>query len=112
MSGQLEVVQDNSDLVLHEISTAIGKALEEIGSVAEGHAIGYETAVDTGRLRNSITHVVDSGGKFVAIGTNVEYAPYIELGHHSYKGIAFLRKAATNHAKEYREILEEEMQNA
>lgn len=39
--------------------------------------------VDTGRLRNSITHRVgvEGGTKMVAeVGTNVEYAPYQEFG--------------------------------
>lgn len=108
----LEIVTDNTDIVVKEIPAAIDKALETIGIIAEGHAIGYETAVDTGRLRNSITHRVDSGGKFVAVGTNVEYAPFIEIGHHSYEGIQFLEKAAVNHADEYRGIVEDELKNA
>lgn len=38
--------------------------------------------VDTGRLRSSITSEIgqDGQGLVAAIGTNVEYAPYIELG--------------------------------
>lgn len=37
--------------------------------------------VDTGRLRSSITNELGNDGGLVAvIGTNVEYAPYVELG--------------------------------
>lgn len=38
--------------------------------------------VDTGRLRSSITHevAVDLDGLVARIGTNVEYAPYVEFG--------------------------------
>jgi phage gpG-like protein len=38
--------------------------------------------VDTGRLRNSITHELgrDTRGLFVRVGTNVEYALYVEMG--------------------------------
>lgn len=38
--------------------------------------------VDTGRLRSSITNELgqDSQGLVATIGTNVEYAPYVELG--------------------------------
>lgn len=38
--------------------------------------------VDTGRLRSSITNEIgqDGGGLVALIGTNVEYAPYVELG--------------------------------
>lgn len=38
--------------------------------------------VDTGRLRSSITHRLgrDSEGLFVDVGTDVEYARFVELG--------------------------------
>lgn len=38
--------------------------------------------VDTGRLRSSITNEIgqDGEGLVAVIGTNVEYAPYVELG--------------------------------
>lgn len=38
--------------------------------------------VDTGRLRSSITNEIgqDGEGLLAVIGTNVEYAPYVELG--------------------------------
>ena len=40
------------------------------------------TPVDTGTLRNSITHRVETKGKMimVIIGSNVHYAPYVEFG--------------------------------
>lgn len=51
-------------------------------------AIRVETAakrlcpVDTGRLRSSITHqvAVDVRGLAARIGTNVDYAPWVEFG--------------------------------
>lgn len=108
------VKEDNGKVIAELIVSSVDKALEEIGLVAEGHAIGYETAVDTGRLRNSITHIVNRGDNSVAIGTNVEYAPYIELGHHGgkFKGLHFLTRAATNHIEEYRDILEDALKNS
>lgn len=36
--------------------------------------------VDTGQLRGSISHTLTNGGKTGEIGTNVEYAPYVEFG--------------------------------
>lgn len=95
---------DNSDAVLSALEKATKKALEAIGATAEGHA-KRGTPVDTGRLRNSIGHQVD--GNEVYIGTNVEYAPYIEYG--TSKGVKphhMLEKAATEHADEYRNIAE------
>lgn len=86
--------------------------MEKIGLTAERYAKAL-TPVDTGRLRNSVTHVINEDEKAVYIGTNVEYAPFIELGHRSYKGAnggkGFLRPAATEHAKEYRSIIESEL---
>ena len=45
-------------------------------------APGEAPAVDTGRLRASITHRVEmeSGEVVGYVGTNVEYAPYLEFG--------------------------------
>jgi phage gpG-like protein len=109
---EIIVVEDNGKLFAELMTTAINKALEEIGIVAEGYAIGYETAVDTGRLRNSITHQVINDEKAVIIGTNVEYAPYIELGTSKFTGIQFLYKAAHNHLDEYREMIEDALKEA
>lgn len=48
----------------------------------------------------------------VYIGTNVEYAPHIELGARGKPGIFFLRKAATEHTEEYRKLMKESLENA
>ena len=64
---------DNSEQVLAEFSASLLRALERCGSQAEGYAKDL-TPVDTGRLRNSISHKVDDAEKVVYIGTNVEYA--------------------------------------
>ena len=96
----------------------------------------------TGRLRNSITYALageeahvksykaDRGGKDrktytyegvadgekgsgVYIGTNVEYAPGIELGTHRKAGaVHFLQDAATNHTDEYKRLMEDSLKNA
>lgn len=50
--------------------------------------------VDTGRLRSSITNELGNDGGLVAvIGTNVEYAPYVELGTRSAPAQPFLLPA-------------------
>ena len=93
----------------------------------------------TGRLRNSITFAIsgepanissysgdhgEAGGSYsgsapddkdmaVYIGTNVEYAPGIELGTHRKAGaVHFLRDAAANHSDEYKRLMEDSMKNA
>lgn len=103
---------DNTDEVLSALERAIKRGLEAIGANAEDYAKENETAVDTGRLRNSITHAVDEDDKAVYIGTNVEYAPYIELGARGRKPLHFLKRAATEHTSEYKELLEDSIKNA
>ena len=85
-------------------------ALEIIGGKAESYAKKL-CPVDTGRLRNSITHQQMSESVEV-IGTNVEYAPYVCLGTHKMAPRPVLRPAAENHAAEYRAIIENVMKNA
>lgn len=95
---------------LEGISAAKRRALEIIGGKAESYAKKL-CPVDTGRLRNSITHQQRDENTEV-IGTNVEYAPYVELGTHKMAAKPFLRPAAENHTAEYRRIIEREMENA
>lgn len=82
----------------------IEQALIAIGLTAETYA-KKECPVDTGRLRNSITHEVDMNDKAAVIGSNVEYAAYVELGTSRQKAQPYLRPAAENHTSEYREIV-------
>lgn len=144
------IITDNSEEVISEFNERLRIALEEVGREAEGNAKQYCTAVDTGRLRNSITFATsEKHGSFdykdkygstfsdsskqpeknsVYIGTNVEYAPYIELGHavagkvpskrvkrtqHKDDGhvkavppLHFLKNAIANHAERYKNIIE------
>lgn len=69
-------IQDNSKEVSAAIKAALPRGLEKVGLVAEGYAKRL-CPVDTGNLRNSITHVVDEGGDAVYIGTNSEYGAYV-----------------------------------
>lgn len=104
MAGSVSVVQDNTGQVIDGIDSAIGAALEEIGLLAENYA-AKKCPVDTGNLRGSITYGVDAGDNAVYIGTNVEYAPYVELGTSRQKAQPFLRPAASEHGAQYRQVL-------
>ena len=100
---------------LSEEQAARNKALEIIGGKAESYAKKL-CPVDTGRLRNSITHQQYDENTEV-IGSNVEYAPHVELGHHTKSGTMvagqpFLRPAAEGHTAEYKNIIETVMKNA
>lgn len=103
ISGLVEVREDNREAIANAIDRALVAALEEVGLVAEGYA-KRACPVDTGRLRNSITHIVDEGTRHVIIGTNVEYAPYVELGTRRQKPQPFLKPAAEDHASTYSSI--------
>ena len=95
-------ITDNSGLVGAALKKAIARGLEAIGVAAEGHA-KKECPVDTGNLRNSITHTQD--GEAAYIGTNVEYAPYVELGTSKHHAQPFLEPAATEHISEYNRLM-------
>ena len=56
---------------LNALPEQIEQALIAIGMTAETHAKEY-CPVDTGRLRNSITHEVDMNDRAAIIGSNVE----------------------------------------
>ena len=101
--------KDYSKEVLSALEKGIKNGLEAIGLTAETYA-KKATPVDTGRLRNSISHTVD--GEAVYIGSNVEYAPYVELGTSRAKAHHMLQKAATEHSAEYKRLAEDAFYNA
>lgn len=70
------VIKDNSDEFLKALPEQIEQALTAIGLTAESYA-KQECPVDTGRLRNSITHAAEAGEQAVYIGSNVEYAAFV-----------------------------------
>ena len=102
--------KDNSKEVSDNIKAALLRGLETCGFVAEGYAKKL-APVDTGNLRNSITHDVDDGEPAAYIGTNVEYATYQELGTIHMKAQPFLKPAVNDHKDEYRKIIENELKN-
>ena len=123
---EVKITEDNVDKILQATDDAIYNALEMIGNVAADYAAGL-APVDTGNLRNSITSEVDMSEKAVYVGTNVEYAPSVEFGHHQQVGRyvpaigkrlvrefvpakPFLAPAIEEHLDEYKSILETELQ--
>lgn len=129
----IEII-DNSDLVLEELQDAVERALETCGLVGEGYAKEL-CPVDTGNLRNSITHAVDEEKREAYIGTNSEYAAYVELGTGEHreggggrptpwvyqdakgnwhwtkgnKAQPFIKPAVADHAETYKKIIEDAM---
>jgi phage gpG-like protein len=89
-------ITDNTQEVLSEFDRKIKLTLSAMGELAEKYA-KEGCPVDTGRLRNSITHQEDK--MTTIIGTNVEYAQDVELNHKTQSH--FLRNAVTTHSEEY-----------
>lgn len=100
------ITVDNTDAVKGGLKSAFARALERIGLQAEGYAKDL-CPVDTGNLRNSITHTSD--GKAAYIGTNVEYGKYVELGTVKMAAQPYLRPAAADHVDTYRNIVKDEL---
>ena len=106
----LEIISDNTEYIVDEIGTALVRALEAVGIQAESDAAKL-CPVDTGRLRNSITHTIDEGGKWAIVGTNVEYAQYVHNGTSTHKAQPFLTDAVNQNADKYRKIIEAGLKN-
>lgn len=99
-------ITDNSDEFLKALPEQIEQALIAIGLTAESYAKA-DCPVDTGRLRNSITNAVRSDEESVYIGSNVEYAAFVELGTSRMKARPYLKPAATEHSAEYKSLAEQ-----
>lgn len=102
------VIKSHLGEVLSELNDRVPAILDALGLQAEGNAVSEITslgAVDTGRLRASISHASDDSSAY--IGTNVEYAPYVELGTHKMAARPFLRNAIANYGDDYKRIIEE-----
>lgn len=105
-------IRDHSAEIIAEIKAKMPVILEMLGQAGENNAkfeITALGAVDTGNLRNSISHAND--GTYAYIGTNVEYAPYVEMGTSRMEERPFLRNAVLNHLDEYGQIFEEGLKN-
>ena len=103
----------NVNDILRQLENGKRNALKAIGATAETHTKDNITAddlIDTGRLRNSISHAVD--GEAAYIGTNVEYAPYLELGTKKISAHHYLKRAVTEHKDEYKKLTVQAIQSA
>jgi len=103
---EFRLTVDNSSLVKEATKVALRIGLEAVGLQAEGHA-KVLCPVDTGNLRNSITHVADDS--VAIIGTNVEYASYVEMGTSRQSPQPYIKPAIENNMPEYKRILTEQL---
>ena len=117
MAVKIFIAENNLGTFKVESERALERALEVIGIQAEKNA-KYEVDravydqpespyyVRTGRLRNSITHEVETSEKAVYVGSNVEYAPYVELGTYRMAPRPFIEPAIENYSEDYKKILQ------
>ena len=110
-SMTVKIAVDNTDAIKDAANNAVMVALERIGLLAEGYAI-KKCPHDTGRLRASISHGVIAEEKCAYIGTNVEYAAYVEYGTKKMKARPYFKPAVNDHQSEYKAIYEECLRNA
>lgn len=125
---------DHSKEVKAEFEKACLRALEKCGLTGEGFAKRL-VPVDTGNLRNSLTHIVDDAEPAVYIGSDSEYAAYVELGTgkhypggrqdpwvyqdakgnwhmtHGQKAQPYLKPAIADNLDTYRGIIESELKD-
>lgn len=126
-------LEDHSAEVYKELESACQRALEKCGLVAEGYAKKL-CPVDTGNLRNSITHTVaDNGERAAYVGTNSEYGVFVECGTgiyypggrqtpwtyqdekgnwhltHGKRAKPYIKPAVADHAAQYTRIIEQEL---
>ncbi|KKL61386.1 hypothetical protein LCGC14_2195790 [marine sediment metagenome] len=92
---------DHSDKVFGETEKRFQKGLAQATLLVERRAKEM-CPVDTGTLKRSITHEIGTDNAIV--GTNVEYAPFIELGTDKWAGKPFLRPALMASAKAIRRL--------
>lgn len=100
-------ITDNTGLFKNATAEQARVALEAVGIQAEGYT-AQNAPVRTGRLRSSISHKTQ--GNTTYIGTNVEYAIYVELGTSRMSPRYFLTNAINGHLDEYVEILKHYLQ--
>lgn len=99
-------ITDFTEEITDGIKEAIQRALVRIGLECEEYAKKLIHTV-TGRLKNSITSYVE--GDSVYVGTNVEYAQFVEEGTSRAKAHPYLRPAANDHLNEWAKIVEDEL---
>ena len=82
------------DKVIQSVENAKRGGLEAASLIVEGDAV-LRAPVDTGNLRGSITHKVVSDDE-AQVGTNVDYAEYVERGTKNMAAQPYLRPALDN----------------
>ena len=117
MAGNSIVFMDNLDEVLSALNSAIESGLVKIRAAAQGYAKD-NTPVRTGTLHDSIGVEVKSDEKDAYIGTIADRFPttphgqYVDFCTRRRPCVHMLLRAATEHADEYKRVMEDSLKNA
>ena len=98
-------IEDNTQAVLANIAEKKRSALRKIGLFVEGEA-KLNAPVDTGILRGSIRSNVSD--EKVIIGTDIDYALFVEKGTSRQTAQPFLTPAVEGNIGEIKRIVESE----
>ena len=99
-------MDSNFGRVYRQLKDNEERALEAIGIFVRGEA-QVRCPVDTGNLKNSIDYKVLEAQKKVVIGTNVEYAIYVEKGTRKMRAQPYLTPALEENKKRIEELAAE-----
>lgn len=116
VTSHVAEVRQGLDRALDAALTAIGLAAETNAKQEITEAV-YNTPPSptykrTGRLRNSISNKPVPEEQSVYIGTNVEYAAFVEMGTSRMPPRPYLKPAAAEYGDQYKKIAENYMKNA
>lgn len=106
-------INDHSAEYLKDVSNALDAALEAVGIHVEGEAKeeleNTPRRIDTGNLRNSITHEVVDAEKVVYVGTNVEYGIYVHEGTSKMAPNRFLKNAVDRNKEQITDYIKKSL---
>jgi HK97 gp10 family phage protein len=93
---------DKTAAVAKAVANSVPKALLGAALIVEGAAKGL-SPVDTGNLRGSITHVVETD--HAKVGTNVEYSIWVEAGTSKMAAQPYLRPGLDNNKRKVEQYM-------
>jgi len=100
-------MEDNSQEILNLFNQKVQVALTKAGEFVKTEA-KLRTPVDTGLLRSSIDCNVKEAEKTVEIGTNTEYAIYVEKGTTRQRAQPYLTPAIEENTNKNKTLIREE----
>lgn len=113
MAVSFEMKTNNTQQLLDELREKKEAALDAVGQAAETQAkLNLENdprRVDTGTLRGSIGHAL-ADEDTMCVGTDVEYAIYVELGTLKMSPSHYLKRSVQDHADEYMNVIKVHME--